>query len=94
MRGYLVAFPLVVILALVGVALALAADGYDLGWHSVDGGGATFSKRDGYALAGTMGQPDAGLLTGGKYTLGGGLWGGGVVVGIVYDVHLPLVLRQ
>ena len=30
-----------------------------------------------YALDGTTGQPDAGLLTGGVYRLGGGFWGGG-----------------
>ena len=27
------------------------------------------------------------------YTLGGGVWGGGVVVAVEYKVYLPLVLR-
>jgi len=82
---------LMALLLLGGVALAQSGGGYDLTWHTVDGGGATASTGGGYALAGTAGQPDAGALSGGGYTLAGGFWGGGVAG---YSVYLPLVLRQ
>ena len=76
------------------VVLAQSGGGYDLTWSSVDGGGHTCSQGGSYTLAGTVGQPDAGLLTGGDYTLGGGFWGGGVLPGLKYKVYLPLLMRQ
>jgi hypothetical protein len=60
---------------------------------TVDGGGGE-SSGDGYTLAGTAGQPDAGLLAGGGHVLGGGFWGGGMLTGVVYEAYLPLVLRD
>jgi hypothetical protein len=72
--------------------LAQTGGGYDLTWSTIDGGGYTFSSGGGYTLAGTSGQPDAGLLTGGGYTLAGGFWAGGAAA--TYQVHLPLVLRN
>jgi hypothetical protein len=44
-------------------------------------------------LGGTIGQADAGTLNGGGYTLGGGFWGGGVVIG-QHSIYLPLVVRH
>jgi hypothetical protein len=76
---------------LASVTLAQSGGGYDLTWNTVDGGGATWSEGGGYALGGTIGQPDAGTLTGGGYTLAGGFWGGGAAR---YGVYLPLVLRN
>ena len=62
---------------LASVALAQTGGGYDLTWSTVDGGGATWSEGGGYSLGGTVGQPDAGVLSGGGYTLAGGFWPGG-----------------
>ena len=76
---------------LASVALAQTGGGYDLTWSTVDGGGATWSEGGGYALGGTVGQPDAGVLSGGGYTLAGGFWGGGAAR---YGIYLPLVLRN
>ena len=73
-----------------GTWTALSA-GYDLAWWTVDGGGAAFSTNGGYTLGGTLGQPDAGVMSGGGYTLAGGFWGGAAVQ---YKVLLPLVLTQ
>lgn len=42
---------------------------------SIDGGGG-LSTASTYTLAGTVGQPDAGSLSGGRYALDGGLWPG------------------
>jgi hypothetical protein len=64
--------------------------GYDLSWWTVDGGGWMFSSGGGYDLGGTAGQPDAGWLSGGSYTLGGGFWGGGALAAVLYRVYLPL----
>jgi uncharacterized repeat protein (TIGR01451 family) len=60
--------------------LAVAQEGYDLSWWTVDGGGgASTTLSVGYTLAGTAGQPDAGdhagaTAGGGTYTLQGGFW--------------------
>jgi hypothetical protein len=83
---------LLVGLLVVGVAWAASPAGYDLSWWTADGGGATLSSGGGFALSDTIGQPDAGLMRGGGYTLGGGFWGGGEVF-IGYEVYLPLMLR-
>jgi len=77
-------------LLLASVARAQSGGGYDLTWSTVDGGGATWSAGGGYALGGTVGQPDAGVLSGGGYTLAGGFWGGAAR----YGIYLPLVLRN
>jgi hypothetical protein len=68
-----------------------SGSGYDLSWYTIDGGGAMFSTGGSYSLGGTAGQPDAGLLTGGGYSLLGGFWGGAAPA---YNVYLPVVLRQ
>jgi hypothetical protein len=49
---------------------------YDLSWSTIDGGGWTFSTGGTYSLGGTIGQPDAGVMSGGPYTLQGGFWPG------------------
>src|SRR5262245_49969454 len=51
--------------------------GYTLRWYTVDGGGLTLSQSGPpqfYRVSGTVGQPDAGVLTGGVYQLVGGFW--------------------
>jgi len=68
-----------------------AQGGYDLSWWTADGGGYTFSAGGDYSLGGTIGQPDAGLLTGPGYTLAGGFWSGAAQP---YRVYLPLLVRS
>jgi hypothetical protein len=48
-----------------------------------------------YAAASSIGQPAAGEVSAGIYTLGGGFWGGGVIVPVANNYHLflPLMLR-
>ncbi len=82
---------LAALLSLPALALAQTGGGYDLTWSTVDGGGYTWSEGGGYALGGTVGQPDAGALTGGGYTLSGGFWDGSAAP---YRLYLPLVLRN
>ena len=76
---------------LVGLVSAQSGGGYDLTWNSIDGGGYMFSTGGGYSLGGTIGQPDAGTLSGGGYTLTGGFWGG---IASPYQIYLPLVIKQ
>lgn len=95
-RGLLALAGLVVVGSLllsVAVRAHTPEQTYDLSWWTVDGGGETFSTGSGYSLGGTAGQPDAGQLVGGGYTLGGGFWGGGAVAAVVYRVYLPLSFR-
>lgn len=62
-------------LFLLPTAIVLAqSGGYNISWWTVDGGGETFSTGGAYRLGGTIGQPDAGELSGGSYTLYGGFW--------------------
>lgn len=95
----LVALLLTLLLALAWTVLAQTGD-FNLSWFSVNGGGGASRSRDGtYAVAGTAGQADAGVLanTDSTYTLIGGFWGGATVVepssGIRYHIYLPVVSR-
>ena len=76
---------------MVSVVSASTLADYDPSWWTVDGGATTTSSGGGYTLGGTAGQPDAGKLTGGDYSLAGGFWGG---VSVEYSVYLPLVMRS
>jgi len=64
--------------ALFFYGLSARAQSYSIEWHTIDGGGGTGTGGV-YALSGTLGQPDAGTLSGGNYTLQGGFWPGIVV---------------
>jgi hypothetical protein len=74
-----------------GTASTALDTDYTLSWWTVDGGGITFAEGGGYALGSTAGQPDAGVLEGSGYTLGGGFWNGAVTM---IRVYLPLVVRN
>jgi hypothetical protein len=101
MKRLIIFIPIVLVL-LIGISTANAQrsndpaspqSGYSLDWYTIDGSGGS-SSGGGYSLGGTLGQPDAGLLGGGSYTLNGGFWGGVIVpVQNNYDLFLPLVLR-
>ena len=76
------------ILAITVVATAIAAVAqYSLDWSTVDGGGGT-STGGVYAVSGTIGQPDAGSMSGGNFTLDGGFWG---IVAAIQSPGAPLL---
>jgi hypothetical protein len=81
------------LLLVTSAALAQGGGGYDLSWSTVDGGGFTFSSGGGYELGGTVGQHDAGSMSGGDYVLSGGFWCGGALED-EYDTYLPLALKR
>jgi len=74
----------------IGMPVLAATGSLDLTWFTIDGGGGA-SSGGGYQLIGSLGQPDAGRLAGGAYTLSGGFWGDATEQ---YAIFLPLVMRQ
>ncbi len=46
----------------------------DLSWWTIDNGGGINSSGGRFRLSGTIGLPEAGVLTGGTYRLLGGWW--------------------
>ena len=63
-----------------GASVAVTAIGpadpaYEIDWYTIDGGGGT-SSGGVYEISGTIGQPDAGALSGGPYVVEGGFWPG------------------
>jgi hypothetical protein len=92
-RQWLLTLLMLAALLLPVAVLTLAQSGYSLRWWTVDGGGGTWSSGGGYRLGGTVGQPDAGVLSGGGYTLGGGFWCGGAQTPDRQFIYLPVVMR-
>lgn len=64
-------------LLVLAVALFTTASGwaqsFSLDWYSMDGGGGV-STGGAYSVRGTVGQPDAGTMSGGPFSLQGGFW--------------------
>jgi hypothetical protein len=59
--------------SVLSLAATVAGD-YDVPWYTIDGGGEMFSTGGQYALSGSIGQADAGAMTGGSFSLTGGFW--------------------
>ena len=70
-------------IAILTLAFAPAALGqdFDLSWWTVDGGGAMFSTGGEFSLGSTIGQHDAGAMTGGDFEMTGGFWAVGSASG-------------
>ena len=78
--------------ALLGVALlaglpATEAQTFNIDWATIDGGGGTSSGGI-FSVSGTIGQPDAGSMTGGSYSLLGGFWS---VLEVVQTTNGPVL---
>ncbi len=59
--------------------------------HSVIGSGGLGGSAGSYTLTSTLGQPVAGSVSGGDFTLTSGFWGQALMEWI--DTFLPLILR-
>ena len=64
---------MIVLLVLI-LSLPVTA-GYEIPWHTINGGGGTSSGGQ-YTVMGTIAQPDTGEMAGDGYELLGGFWGG------------------
>ena len=60
--------------ALFAVCQEGRAQNFTIDWFTIDGGGGT-STGGVYSVSGTIGQPDAGTMSAGNYSLVGGFWG-------------------
>jgi hypothetical protein len=60
--------------AVAGLAATTGSAQFAIDWFTMDGGGGR-STGGVYCVTGTIGQPDAGTMSGGPYTLVGGFWG-------------------
>jgi hypothetical protein len=80
-------------LLLLGGPLGAAASqvDYALDWWTLDGGGGASAGGD-FDLTGSIGQPEAGYMQGGDFSLQGGFWVGGEVRA-AGRVFLPFVVR-
>lgn len=89
------ALPAITLTAMIAMASATsparAQSGgpYDLTWSTIDGGGATAVTGGTYSLGGTAGQPDAGIMSGGVYSLHGGFWYSGLLASPVEQEETP-----
>ena len=63
----------IILSLLAGSAACVASDQYSIDWFKIAGGGGT-SIGGAYSVSGTIGQPDAGTMSGGPFTLTGGFW--------------------
>ena len=75
------------VLTLAMMALMAHAQSYSVDWYTIDGGGGT-STGGVYSVTGTIGQPDAGYMSGGNYSINGGFWG---VIAAVQTPGAPLL---
>jgi hypothetical protein len=64
---------------LLTVGVSAGAQSFAINWFTIDGGGGT-STGSVYSISGTIGQPDAGAMSGGSYRLEGGFWNATVTV--------------
>ncbi|MCB9422816.1 MAG: DUF11 domain-containing protein [Ardenticatenaceae bacterium] len=60
---------------------------FSLPWFTFDGGGGR-SSGDGLEIVGTIGQPDAGTMTGGAFSLSGGFWQNPVATDAAPDLSI------
>ncbi len=68
-----VRFCLTVMLLWPVASIVQAAD-IDLPWFTIDGGGTMVGRSGEIRLDGTIGQPDAGVMSSGRFELTGGFW--------------------
>jgi hypothetical protein len=81
-------FPISLTALLLGMGLhSLRAQSYSIDSFTIAGGGGT-STGGLFAVSGTIGQPDAGAMSGGNYSLAGGFWG---VVNVIQIPGAPLL---
>jgi len=74
------------------VASTVFAQNYQIDWYVIGSGGGT-SQSASYQLSGTIGQPDAATLSGGRYQLEGGFWNETSGATLPQRVYLPLTTK-
>ena len=86
--------------AVLGLMLLLASvtatGSYQLPWWSIDGS-SNISSSESYAVAGTVGQPEAGTMDSSRFKLIGGFWvqsQDSLPPPPTYQLYLPLIRKE
>jgi len=79
-----------IMVLLISAALSPSQD-FNMTWWSVDSGGGSCGGGD-FSLNGTIGQTDTDTMTGGEFTLAGGISPGEAVL-LEVEIYLPLLKR-
>ena len=58
------------------IAATVSGQNYAINWFTIDGGGGASSGGQ-YTLRGTIGQPDAGIMSATGFSISGGFWSDG-----------------
>lgn len=77
-------------LVLASAALAQSGGTFNLTWNTIDGGGGRVTSAS-YSMEGSIGQPDAGQIASGSYSLMSGFQI--QTAAASYDVYLPVILK-
>jgi hypothetical protein len=64
------------------------AQNYSIKWFTIDGGGGGVSTGGPFSVTGTIGQPNAGKMSGGNFSVEGGFWS---VIAAVQEPGAPLL---
>lgn len=87
-KGSIGGFIRFIVLLVAGCAISpVIAQTYSIDWYTIDGGGGT-STGGVYTVSGTIGQPDAGHMSGGNFSIDGGFWG---IIAAVQTPGAPLL---
>ncbi len=72
------------VVAIAAITATPTSAQYTMDWFTIDGGGAMRTTGGAFTLGGTIGQPDAGFMSGPGYDLAGGFWmaSGALAVGV------------
>jgi hypothetical protein len=79
--------PLTTVLVMTALLSVAFAQNYNIDWFTIDGGGGA-STGGLFSVSGTIGQPDAGKMSGGDFTVTGGFWS---IIGAVPTTGAPLL---
>ncbi len=74
-----------------GTIVLAQAQTYNISWSTIAGGGGSSSGTNGgtvYSISGTIGQSDAGVMSGGNFAISGGFWG---IIGAVQTPGAPVL---
>jgi hypothetical protein len=74
-------------LSIILYGASIHAQNFAIDWYAIGGGGGA-STGGAYQVSGTIGQPDAGAMSGGNYLLVGGFWS---IISVVQNPTGPLL---
>ena len=74
MKPKYLSIPLAIAMVCSATAMLPSGEEFLMTRQTIDGGGAMFATGSQFELSGTIGQPDAGTMSGDEFTLTGGFW--------------------